>query len=204
RAPTPTAAAEICVPKVSDLLVRVAELERRLRDVDRWLKPRVQRVDELSTRLNARTVASLGEARLHLKAAEAILAGIRPDRVLQLLGAHIDALQGRLRQSGRASNQLRLNGLEALQMRLRTGSLRRVEGVHDIVRTLELRLKALSPQKVLERGFSIVSVGGRHLRSVSEVKVGELMDVSIVDGVLSGTVSNVSDVSKEEGRWPKE
>ena len=117
---------------------------------------------------------------------------------------HTRLSHARLRQTGRASNKLLLGGLEALQTRLRTGSLRRVEGVHDIVRTLELRLKALSPQKVLERGFSIVSVGGRHVRSVSEVKVGELMDVSIVDGVLSGTVSNVSDVSKEEGRWPKE
>lgn len=204
RAPTPTAAAEICVPKVSDLLVRVAELERRLRDVDRWLKPRVQRVDELSARLNMRIAACIGEARVHLKAAEAILAGIRPDRVLHLFRTQIDSLHARLRQTGRASNKLLLGGIEALQMRLRTGSLRRVEGVHDIVRTLELRLKALSPQKVLERGFSIVSVGGRHVRSVSEVKVGELMDVSIVDGVLSGTVSNVSDVSKEEGRWPKE
>ena len=64
RAPTPTAAAEMCVPKVSDLLVRIAELERRLRDSDRWLQPRAQRVDELAGRLGTRVSGALTEAQI--------------------------------------------------------------------------------------------------------------------------------------------
>ena len=220
RAPTPTAAAEMVVPKVTDLLARVAELERRLLDTDRWLQPIVQRVDELSMRLDARAVAVLAEARLRIKTAEAKLASIRPDKVLELLRGRIELFHGRLFRMGTAATQRLQSGVielgerlkrallaekiqqnrvvvEGLYNRLGVGARRSHEAASDAVKGLELRLSSLNPQKVLERGYSIVTVNGRHIRSVDNVKVGEEMEVSIIDGVLTGAIA---DRSKEK-KW---
>jgi exodeoxyribonuclease VII large subunit len=54
RAPTPTAAAEFSVPKKSDLLNLVNDYEKRIRNFSRWLAPLIQRVDEITFKLNAK------------------------------------------------------------------------------------------------------------------------------------------------------
>ena len=200
RAPTPTAAAELCVPKVSDLLAKVAEWERRLNDTDRWLQPRSQRLDELSQRLTSRINSTLAEAKLHLKAAEGSLARIRPARVVEMLQATVEALRERLMHSGRASLSMASKGVDVSGMRLEVGTMQRMKGLGATVENLALRLESLSPQRVLERGFSIVSVAGRHVRSVSDVSIGSPLTVVVADGVVTGSVSNIS----KEKRWLKE
>jgi exodeoxyribonuclease VII large subunit len=200
RAPTPTAAAEMAVPKASDLLLRVAELERRLQDTDRWLQPRAQRVDELAGRLGARVSGVLTEARLHVKSAESGLARIRPDRVVESLSAKVQGLRDRLVQAGRSSAQLSTRGVDTLATRLSTASRRRVETLTATVEHLGLRLESLSPQRVLERGYSIVSSSGRHLRSVGDVAVGAPLEVAVADGVISGKVQEISKESKWQRR----
>ena len=87
--------------------------------------------------------------------------------------------------------------VEGLYNRLGVGARRSHEAASDAVKGLELRLSSLNPQKVLERGYSIVTVNGRHIRSVDDVKVGEEMSVSIIDGVLTGAIA---DRSKEK-KW---
>lgn len=220
RAPTPTAAAEMVVPKVTDLLARVAEFERRLLDSDRWLQPIVQRVDELSMRLDSRMTALLGEARLRIKTAEAKLASIRPDKVLELLRGRVELFHGRLFRMGTAATQ-RLGDtvaeyrerlrralppeklqrsvvtVDGLLTRLTVGARRSCDSAGSAVSGLELRLQSLNPRKVLERGYSIVTVNGRHVRSVDEVAVGEKIEVSVIDGVVTGVVDNRS----KEKRW---
>jgi exodeoxyribonuclease VII large subunit len=212
RAPTPTAAAEMVVPKVSDLLVRVAELERRLCDSDRWLQPKVQRIDELCLRFDARISAVVHQARLRLKAAEATLAVIRPDRVLELIRSRVDAFQQRLqRSSGQeiAACKLALSTLamrlqralppegvarlqgevEALGERLHGAAGRVFEAHKQRVEHGAARLAALSPERVLERGYSIVRAGGSHLRSVSDAVQGAEVEIALADGTIFSTVT---------------
>ena len=200
RAPTPTAAAEMAVPKASDLMLRVAELERRLQDTDRWLQPRAQRVDELAGRLGARVSGVLAEARLHVKSAESGLARIRPDRVVENLSAKVQGLRDRLVQAGRSSAQLSTRGVDTLATRLSAASRRRVETLTATVEHLGLRLESLSPQRVLERGYSIVSSSGRHVRSVGDVAVGAPLEVAVSDGVISGNIEEISKESKWQRR----
>jgi exodeoxyribonuclease VII large subunit len=220
RAPTPTAAAEMVVPKVSDLLVRVAELERRLLDTDRWLQPVVQRVDELSLRLDTRAGAILAEARLRIKTAEAKLASIRPDKVLELLRGRVELFHGRLFRMGVAATQSLQSGVLELRERLKralplervqqnrgiidglyyrvgVGARRSCEAASEAVKGLELRLSSLNPERVLERGYSIVTVNGIPVRSVDDVKVGAEIEVSIIDGIVTGAVTGRS----KEKRW---
>jgi exonuclease VII large subunit len=42
---------------------------------------------------------------------------------------------------------------------------------------------------VLERGYSIVRVGGKPVRSVHDVHSGDGMEISVLDGLITGTVT---------------
>ena len=215
RAPTPTAAAEMVVPKVSDLLQRVGELERRLRDFDRWLQPLVQRIDELSLRLDTRASTVVGEAKLRIQAAEAKLGSIRPDKVLEVLRDKIESFHGRLFRTGITSTERLHTSITQLRERLRraiptekidqhrsvidllggrllVGVSRGVEDSRTKMMGLELRLESTNPQRVLERGYSIVRVKGKHVRSIDEVGDGDDIRIAVSDGSIVGTVTGRS------------
>lgn len=213
RAPTPTAAAEMVVPKVSDLNARIDELSRRLADTDRWFQLRVQRVDELSMRLTSRLVAVSNEARLRLKAAEASLAQIRPGRVLEILSLRFNALHGRLvdavkrmhadgaavvdQLSGRLMRAFdaedvaqRVRVVRSLDERLKLSTLKTVQLADGKLDTAHARLEAVSPQGVLARGYSILYSHNRHVRSIDDVKRGDPVEVRVSDGYISGVIES--------------
>lgn len=211
RAPTPTAAAEMVVPKVSDLSQRVGELERRLSDVDRWFQPRVQRLDDLTLRLDARLSSITKEAQLRIRAAELSLARIKPDKVMDLMQMRVNVLEKRLRSavegclksfsvelSGRIDRLKRTPLLEAvkrqqavvvsLEGRLSGTGHRSFSVWRQQVASMQARLEALNPKAVLDRGYSILRIDGKHVRSAEQALPGGVMEVQVVDGVVSGTV----------------
>ena len=54
-------------------------------------------------------------------------------------------------------------------------------------------LEALSPQRLLRRGFSLVrKADGSLLRSVSQSKKGESLRLELVDGKIEAVVEQVS------------
>lgn len=191
RAPTPTAAAEMVVPRVSDLLARITELERRLLQTDRWLQPRAQRVDELSMRLHARMSSINKEASLRLRAAEAALSRIKPDRVLQLLLMRCDGLERGLRDSVRRRVSNVRDSIRISAERLERETRRRIEVARERVHGTAGRLHALSPQAVLERGYSIVTRHGKNARSVEQFSLGEEFDLRLSDGMITGSVISI-------------
>lgn len=95
RAPTPTAAAEAAVPKRDDLLMLLADYERRLSDSDRWFRPKEQRLDEFAIRLDKRITAALQLASVRLDNSFIKLAAASYRRVDQAKG-RVEALAGRL------------------------------------------------------------------------------------------------------------
>jgi exodeoxyribonuclease VII large subunit len=219
RAPTPTAAAEMVVPKNSDLLSRIEELHRRLRDTDRWFQPKVQCVDDLSLRLQSRLTAVSVEAKLRVRAAEALLARIRPDRVLELLSVRFTTFHRRLVEALKRSQVERLRLIDQYKQRLvrayrvddvwqqgvvvgqladrlQVALTRRVEAARSQLSSTHARLEAVSPESVLARGYSIVHSKSKHVRSVREVAPGDLIDIRVIDGLISGVVQS----TKREGR----
>jgi exodeoxyribonuclease VII large subunit len=134
RAPTPTAAAEMVVPKRADLLTVIEGYQRRLAMTDRWMLVKVQRVDELSMRLGAAQSRSFEEARFRLAANEARLRGIQPEKV-------IDAVRSKV---------------SAFEARLRFAAQRRVDAARGTFEQFAGRLSAMDPAQVLERGYAMV------------------------------------------------
>jgi exodeoxyribonuclease VII large subunit len=57
------------------------------------------------------------------------------------------------------------------------------------VRALEMQLRAVSPQAVLDRGFSITTTAqGNVVRSAAQVKKGDVLTTKVSDGTITSTV----------------
>ena len=142
RAPTPTGAAEMCVPVRSDLLATLADLARRqhagtrrildqrssaLRSLARALPsgdavvagPR-QRLDRASERLDARLTASLQDRRLRLSRASTLLQRHSPQSELARRRERYEGTVRRLRAARQTTGQRKFDNLAAFVRRLTT------------------------------------------------------------------------------------
>ena len=68
-----------------------------------------------------------------------------------------------------------------------------VAGKRARVELLTHKLEAMSPLAILDRGYGVLTAGGKTLRSVKQVKVGDLMEIRLCDGRLSACVKEVKD-----------
>jgi exodeoxyribonuclease VII large subunit len=133
RAPTPTAAAELCAPARSDLLGTLATLaKRQQRAMAQRLDAHAQRVDRTALRL------------------------ARPAEVLQRHATRLDLIEQRRRASMTQSLALRQQWLRPLSERLRRGLVGDAAARRARLDALGARLALLDPQQVLQRGYAIV------------------------------------------------
>jgi exodeoxyribonuclease VII large subunit len=52
--------------------------------------------------------------------------------------------------------------------------------------------RLLDPKAALARGYAIVSLGGRHIASTKEVKLGQNLDIDLSDGRIRSTVKEIT------------
>ncbi|MFN3376848.1 MAG: exodeoxyribonuclease VII large subunit [Burkholderiaceae bacterium] len=168
RAPTPTAAAELVSAPRDVWLGALQLLEERLQQAAlRRLDAGAQQVDWLAARLG-RPSARLAEEL----------------RTLQRWG---DRLQHQARLQIERQ-QLRVQGASrelarALRERLQRDEQRLAK--HGV------RLEMLSPQRVLERGYALLSdAEGRPVTQAAGVRVGQGLRAQLVDGALDLTVAH--------------
>lgn len=149
RAATPSNAAELAVPDMADLKIRLSEAQNSM-----------ERALRKKTQLYRKSLEALSGSRV-LQDPTNYLA----DRQMQL-----DYLQTRLA----AAMDKRLNDKK-----------------RDYVR-LTATLDALSPLKVLGRGYSVTRTGGSKIvKSVRDVAPGQMLEIDLTDGKLDCRVENV-------------
>jgi exodeoxyribonuclease VII large subunit len=199
RAPTPSAAAERAVPVMADLRAELAlfcrrmgraaaesvrarrhlleRAQHRLGDPRRLLDERRQILDDHAERARRLVTRRLAAAGAELRAAETRLLRAHPQR--------------RVLEQRRA--------LEALRHRLDVvarGQLARRRHVVDAARG---KLEALSPLRVLERGFSLAQLAdGRLLTDAREVKPGDALRVRLRRGEVQAEVQRADDQEEKE------
>lgn len=191
RAPTPSAAAELVVPTRDDLLDRVAGaraqsaqvlryrlamLERRLRQqgieralgaLHRRVGRGMQRIDELDYRMRERLRGAIGASERRRRSLEGRLQRFDVRPRLAADRRRLDAAQTRAAQ--------------ALQTRL---AMR--QSVHE---QLAAKLSALSPLRILDRGYAIVSNETGILKAASAAPPDSRIHVRLAHGELDATVS---------------
>ncbi len=193
RAPTPTAAAEMVVPQIYDLLAtlaqqrqrmqlvlqrllvserrHLAQLTLRLGDGGQICGHRSIQLDDLQRRLQHAATRQFSNKHKLLGQLRTRLYAAHPLRRLGQQQRNLDALQSRLAHLGAALLQRRRERLT------------RATGL----------LQALSPRAALGRGYGIVrrAGSGKALQSVAGVAVGAVIEVLLHDGALDCTVDGV-------------
>lgn len=166
RAPTPTAAAEMVVPKRSDLVARIEELSGRLSEYSRWFSVFEQHVDILDQRLSSKMEAIFQHAESALKRGEASLKALHPQRILQLSSQRVSALE----------------------MQLGSALERVLSSKKNPVAVLAGRLEALNPYKVLKRGYSLVQKDGHVVSNALELKKNDPLHIVFGEGDVRARV----------------
>ena len=115
----------------------------------------------------------------------------------QLKGArqHLDVLsKSPALQSPMGYLQQRQKSLELLQNRLVAAQNQCISRNNQRYIALTAKLDAMSPLKVLTRGYAMAQTeGGEVVRSVSQVQAGDQISVSFSDGSLRATVTDVKE-----------
>lgn len=75
---------------------------------------------------------------------------------------------------------------------------KRLDSKRHAAATLAAKLDALSPLKVLDRGYSIAQKNGKTLRRTADVSAGDAIEVTLPDGCLGCVVQEVKHGGREE------
>jgi exodeoxyribonuclease VII large subunit len=195
RAPTPTAAAEMCAPAREQLL---QQLGRAARALGHALQVRLgreqQRMDRLQLRLPP-PARVLRDAGLHLRdlqarRRQALLAALqRRHQRLQLLRARLQALPG-------LDLQRRASALQGLEQRLRLGVAQRLAHQQQRVQGLQDRLRALDPSATLRRGYCLAwQDDGSVLRDAGALRAGQSIVLATAEHAASLGLAEVRAVA---------
>lgn len=203
RAPTPTAAAELAVPHAAELMQHIAHLNQRMgkslhmllaRSRERWQRaarspyftqPRrsllvqAERLDRLKDRLQHRGQMQISQNKERLMRLSGRLQAVNPASKLAYATTRTATAKRGLLLA--MNNQLR----------------RSQSGYAALIRQLD----ALSPLKVMGRGYSLVydEQEQKLLRTIDEVQPGDLVHVKLADGRLDCQVWGIHREDKLNG-----
>lgn len=189
RAPTPSAAAELVAKSSSELLQKLNQWERlirnsfekvfrlkfqaafnagkRLLDPKRKLMDYNVRNDDLFNRLE--------------QAKRVYLSNQRKD---------LNLLQQRMISPVQLAQKLRVS-IDHLNLRLISETKKNIANSQIHVRSLMSLLDSLSPLRVVDRGFSITQKKNKVVKSVQDVKTNDDITIQVTDGYINATVKGV-------------
>jgi len=182
RAATPTAAAEAVAVERAVVMEGLASAAQRLRArVEQRLQAHAQRLDMAAARL-ARPAQALVAWRQRLQRLEARHAAALRARWQALARSH-EALGARLARAGERALNQRRERHQALGPRFVRAAERTLAAHGDALRRHEQALANLNPQRVLERGYTLLeSADGRALVSVGALLPGQPVTAVLHDG----------------------
>lgn len=167
RAPTPTAAAELCAQPQASLLIALDLVLSRLQNgVERQLQSHNQRLDRAALRVS------------------------QPSHLVTRQQARLAGLAQNLRHSIRASllhKQTRLDALDAGFPREIHANLQRSR---QQLQSATLRLELLDPKLVLQRGYAWLSdLQGQPITAAKMTHIGQPLRATLADGQVDLTVA---------------
>lgn len=195
EARTPTAAAEIVVPKKSDLLRQLDERRQRLLRAGRTaLIPPEHEVQQRRQALGRLAVDTLARRRERISTLAGMLRQRDPREVLRQRERSLDDCRRRLvRGWDLLANRITSGRLEAERARERLLSLssRGLRERQAALLSRAGRLTALAPEETLKRGYSICLDGlrGGIIREATQAEAGQPIKVVLSAGHLEATVN---------------
>jgi exodeoxyribonuclease VII large subunit len=186
RAPTPSAAAELVIKSAEEVMNKVMSLRRMLIfSIDRHLKSLKQKLITSVHRLvdPQRRIQDLSQRNDDL--------GLRLNMAMQnYLRRRRDALTLFARRLGTPEHLLQQKRarLDTTHIRLKTVIEKSVtQKRHHLDRLMDL-LGSLSPLKVVDRGFTLVTKNGTLIKSITQVTAGDQIELKVTDGSIKAQV----------------
>ena len=170
RAPTPTAAAELCAISQADLVQQVIGLQELMQNLaHRQIDKCSQGLDLVQSRIGRPSQA----------VSQQVLRLTRLGQLMhQRMATHTQACQHNL-----------LN--KKVQLERALGQT--IQNNQQRIHRAQLRLGLLDPKLVLQRGFAWISdEKGQAVSSIAQAKVGQPVRATLADGVVDLTVSSKS------------
>jgi len=167
RAPTPTAAAELCAEPQLVWLGALGLMFSRLQTgVERQLEARNQRLDRAAARVS------------------------RPSQLVNRQQARLSGLSQSLGHAVRAQVRGEVLKVQALNTLFPKALERSVRGARQRTERAELRLQLLDPRLVLARGYAwLADLNGSPVSSVKATRTGQALRATLADGEVDLTVS---------------
>lgn len=168
RAATPTAAAEIAVPEISEVKYKLNQLTQRTnKAINEKLIQNKQKIENISQKQIFKN----------------------PESIYEIKQMHLDNLIGKLNLTSKniiAENRTRLLKIESRSV------LRNPEEVTKAKRDIFIRnvdkLTILDPLLTLKRGYSIAKRDAKVISSAKDVKTGDELDIEFDDGTVNTKV----------------
>lgn len=167
RAPTPTAAAELVAQPRQAWLDGLEMMQTRIHSaVLRQIDKHGQRLDAAANRLG------------------------RPSQQMALQRLRLAQLGQQARHGLLMKMQWQAQVYQALEADLAQKTARRLERCREQLQQLSVRMELLNPQRVLERGYSVLTTqAGQVIFSVQQAPVGTPLKAVLADGQLDVTVT---------------
>lgn len=166
RAPTPTAAAELCAPAQDVQWQHLQRLSNQLQEsLLRGLDRRAQRLDRLAGRLG------------------------RPSALLARERTRLATLETRAQAATRRGLERRADTLQRLEAALPLAMQRHLKQQQQRLADAQTRLGLLDPRLVLQRGYAwLTNDQGQPVSQVAQAHAGQALQAELMDGRLELTV----------------
>ena len=198
RAPTPSAAAEIVFPSQDEVHGQISQYQNRSTLVIQRKLNNLRHVQRQANQVLTRFRNRIRDDREELLRWES--------EIYQQVHARIQSLRSLIVSATQRIDRLHpgrrlevLKTREALLSQRRNDAIKRlVELKRSELSAAMVRLDALSPLSVLDRGYSVVTHGQRVVSSVSELKKGSTIAVRFKDGIAEAQITDVAKSDLEE------
>ncbi len=201
RAATPTAAAELAVPSQVELLERVASYRSRMYRIvsgtvnqqqqilnrltssfplaypERLYRPFIERIERATESLQRESLQHIARSTESHQTLHQRLTSRMPLQQIRQSEAQVVELRRRLDYQ---LDSLMKNHAQQLTSAIRT-------------------LDALSPLKIMDRGYAIPYIKENVVKSVAQVKLGDRLVVAMQDGTVETTVDKINSQAKGDG-----
>lgn len=173
RAPTPTAAAELAVPNMSDLK---------------------KHIDQLSIRLNEAIYKKVNYLKLYLDSVKNSFVIKNPQIMFENKKQSLSLINDKLNELMVGKVDKYKNEFEKLKKSyvLASPQLLYKDKIVEVKNIID-KLNLLNPLNILSRGYSVTFLNDKALKSVKKVKLNDILDVKLSDGSLKTKVLEVKE-----------
>ena len=215
RMKTPTAVAEFLISGALQFSQQIAELENHFVElVNEQLEQNKNRLNDAADLLNHLVNEMIVTQQNRLKIAqiqlanrtEAFLKGQQSELKQLTIGAKNKTNRFVTRQNhllDQSGNKLNFvfreqmlkskNQLGQFQYLIKIRSTETIRTEKKNLSSIQEKLRLVDPQNILKRGYSLTMLNGKIVKSIKQIKEGDLLETRLSDGMVESTVEKTAD-----------